>query len=66
MPVLVHNTNCVEYANFYGGSEGGVLAKLDEDGLASFAIEKGPTTPSGGQMFDDANELLRCRECESH
>lgn len=50
--VLVHN--CGEYNNFYGGSEGGVMATLDKDGVLSLAIEKGPTTPSGGQMFADA------------
>lgn len=50
--VLVHN--CGEYNNFYGGSEGGVMATLDKDGVLSLAIEKGPTTPSGGQMFGDA------------
>jgi Pretoxin HINT domain len=50
--VLVHN--CGEYNNFYGGSEGGVMATLDKDGVLSLAIEKGPTTPNGGQMFTDA------------
>jgi Pretoxin HINT domain len=54
VPVLAHNASCIEYVNFYGGNEGGVLAKLDEGGVASFAIEKGPTTPNGAQMFDDA------------
>jgi hypothetical protein len=50
--VLVHN--CGTYSEFYGGSEGGVVANLDENGVLSLAIEKGPTTPSGGQMFTDA------------
>ncbi|WP_158710361.1 hypothetical protein [Streptomyces sp. NRRL F-5126] len=42
-----------DYANFYGGSDGGVMANVN-NGVLSLAIEKGPTTPRGAQMFDDA------------
>ncbi|MFE9333049.1 DUF6531 domain-containing protein [Streptomyces sp. NPDC006925] len=42
-----------DYANLYGGEEGGVIANV-KDGVLSLAIEKGPTTPRGAQMFDDA------------
>nr|WP_246382593.1 polymorphic toxin-type HINT domain-containing protein [Micromonospora jinlongensis] len=55
-PVLVHNTpgcEVVEYVNTYGGREGGILAKMDENGIVSFAVETGPTTPGGAQMFAD-------------
>ncbi|MFI0467100.1 RHS repeat-associated core domain-containing protein [Saccharopolyspora sp. 5N102] len=34
----------------------GVIATIDEDGIVEMAIEKGPNTPSGGQMFKDVFE----------
>ena len=32
----------------------GIIAELGEDGFLTLAIQKGPGTPSGGQMFSDA------------
>ncbi|MFI0421102.1 RHS repeat-associated core domain-containing protein [Spongiactinospora sp. 9N601] len=42
-----------DYSNFYGGDQGGVIASA-KDGVLRLAIERGPTTPRGSQMFDDA------------
>lgn len=38
----------------YTKGGGGVLAELGKDGFLDLAIQKGPGTPSGGQMFNEA------------
>nr|WP_329167716.1 ricin-type beta-trefoil lectin domain protein [Streptomyces sp. NBC_01267] len=52
-PVLVHNINCTDYANI-APSGFGILASIDEEGYVSMAVNKGPGTPSGGEMFNAA------------
>ncbi|MFE0590379.1 ricin-type beta-trefoil lectin domain protein [Micromonospora echinospora] len=59
-PVLVHNSSCpTEYFNTYDSDgSNGVIASIDSDGILNTAIQAGDGTPNGGQMFQDALEVL--------
>ncbi|KAF0847585.1 DUF6531 domain-containing protein [Nocardia caishijiensis] len=46
---------CREYINTYNG-DGGIIAKLTEDGILSLVIERGAGTPSGRDMFSEMVE----------
>jgi hypothetical protein len=41
------------FAQLYDGG-GGVIAQVDDAGVLNLAIEAGPVTPRGGQMFNQA------------
>ena len=41
------------YTKIYDGG-GGVIVEVDDAGVLNLAIETGPSSPRGGQMFDEA------------